>query len=138
MEVPLKRLSLLCLVLTHCGRVGKLDTGRYEVADQEYSSQNYVMERTFQGEGRFAERHLIDRCLLMEMTGTWIQDGGKLTLTYDRMRNRGSCQDTLAAWAADSARLEIPVRNVDGKSFESFLAASEGKPDKWIRWLRAD
>lgn len=139
-EVPLKRLLLLplALALVQCDRVGTLSTGKYAVADQEYSSQNYVMERIFQGGGGFTEAHHINRCLLMEMSGTWTQEGGELTLQYARMRNRESCRDSLAAWSADSAKLEIPVRNVDGRSFESFLAASEGKPDKWIKWLKAD
>jgi hypothetical protein len=127
-----------CLLLVHCGRVGKVAHGRYEVADQEYSSQNYVMERRFDARGGFEERHLLDRCLMMEMKGRWEQDGAKLNLAYSEMRNRGACRDSLPAFAPDSARLVIPVRNVDKDGFESFLAASEGKPDKWIRWMKAE
>jgi hypothetical protein len=129
---------ILALILIQCGRVGKLNTGKYEIADQEYSSQNYVMERLFEPQGGFLETHILERCLLMEMRGTWLQDGGKLTLRYSEMRNRNSCRDSLPAFAKDSAELKIPVRNVDRGSFESFLAASEGKPDKWIKWLRRD
>lgn len=136
----MKRLLLLplCLLLTHCGRVGKLDSGRYEVADQEYSSQNYTLERRFEPAGAFEERHLLDRCLMMEMKGEWVQEGGELTLRYSRTRNRGSCRDSLPAFAADSAVLRIPIRNVEGRSFESFLAAGDGKPEKWIKWLKSE
>lgn len=136
----MKRLMLLplCLMLADCGRVGKVSTGKYEVSDQEYSSQNYTMQRLFDPQGGFEERHVIDRCLLMEMKGNWVQEGGRLTLTYARMRNRETCRDSLANWSKDSAQLEIPVRNVERGSFESFLAASEGKPDKWIRWLKTE
>lgn len=136
----MKRLMLLplCLVMTHCGRVGKLDAGRYEVADQEYSSQNYTLERRFGPAGTFEERHVLDRCLLMEMRGAWVQEGGELILRYAEMRNRGTCRDSLPAFARDSAVLTIPVRNVEGASFESFLAASDGKPDKWIKWLKTE
>lgn len=139
-EVPLQRLILipLCLVLLHCGRVEKLNTGNYAVADKEYSGQNYVMERRFNPEGAFTEKHVLEHCLLMEMKGSWIQEGGKLTLRYAEIRNRESCRDSLPAFARDSAELEIPVRNVDGEGFESFLAASDGKPDKWIRWMKTD
>jgi hypothetical protein len=140
MEVLVKRLMLLpfCLLMTQCGRVGKLDAGKYEVADQEYSSQNYVLERRFGTAGTFEERHVLDRCLMMEMKGAWAQEGGELTLRYAEMRNRATCRDSLPAFARDSAELRIPVRNVEGGSFESFLAASDGKPDKWIRWLKVD
>lgn len=136
----MKRLLLLplCLAMTHCGRVGKLDAGKYEVADQEYSSQNYVLERRFEPAGTFEERHLLDRCLLMEMKGAWVQEGGELTLRYSQMRNRGTCRDSLPAFGRDSAELKIPVRNVESGSFESFLAASDGKPDKWIKWMKID
>lgn len=134
----MKRLTLLslCLLLVHCGRVGKVSNGQYEVADQEYSSQNYVLERHFDSQGGFQERHLLDRCLMMEMKGRWVQEGGKLNLTYTEMRSRGTCRDSLPAFSRDSAELVIPVRNVDAEGFESFLAASEGKPDKWIKWLK--
>lgn len=136
----MRRLMLLpiCLALSHCGRVGKLDAGRYSVADQEYSSQDYVLERRFEAGGGFSEKHLVERCLLMEMKGEWIQDGGELTLRYAEIRNRETCRDSLPAFARDSAELRIPVRNVGSDGFESFLAASDGKPDKWIRWLRVD
>ena len=131
-------LFLLCLLTTHCGRVNKLAAGKYEVADQEYSSQNYNMQRQFAPSGEFQEKHVVDRCLLMEMSGHWRQEGGTLTLLYDRMRNRSNCQDSLPAWGNDSAKLEIPLRNVDASSYESMLAASEGRPEKWIKWLKMD
>lgn len=136
----MKRLMLLplCLLVTQCGRVGKLDSGKYEVSDQEYSSENYTLERRFDAAGTFEERHLLDRCLMMEMKGNWVQDGGELTLRYSEMRNRGACRDSLPAFAPDSAELKIPVRNVEGRSFESFLAASDGKPEKWIKWLKTE
>jgi hypothetical protein len=126
------------LLLLHCGRVGRVESGKYEVADQEYSSQNYVMERLFDPKGAFQEKHILDRCLMMEMRGSWMQEGGRLTLSYAEMRNRASCRDSLGAFAKDSAELEIPVRNVEDRGFESYLAASEGKPDKWIRWLKVE
>ena len=136
----MKRLLILplFLLLTDCGRVGKLTNGKYEVSDQEYSSQNYSLQRLFDAQGGFEEKHVLDRCLVMEMKGKWIQKGGQLSLHYDQMRNRGSCRDSLAGWAKDSADLKIPVRNVEGGSFESFLAASDGKPEKWIRWLKTE
>lgn len=129
---------MLCLILSQCGRVGKLGSGKYAVADQEYSSQNYSMERQFLAQGTFEEKHVVDHCLLMEMTGKWIQDGGTLTLTYEQIRNRANCHDSLPAWGRDSSQLKIPVRNVDATSYESLLAASNGKPDKWIKWLKTE
>jgi hypothetical protein len=128
----------LGMALLHCERVGRLDGGRYAVADREYSEQDYVIERSLGTGGRFEERHLVERCLLMEMTGAWIQDGGRLELRYDRSRLRESCRDSLPAWTADSSRLEIPIRNVESGGYESLLAAAEGKPEKWIRWNRQD
>jgi hypothetical protein len=41
-------------------------------------------------------------------------------------------------WSQDSARLEIPIRNVTRGSYESLLAASDGKPEKWIQWLKPE
>lgn len=131
-------LFLMCLPLLQCGRTPKLGTGSYAVADQEYSSQNYAMLRHFQSSGTFEEKHELDHCLLMEMTGKWEQEGGTLKLRYDRMRNRASCHDSLPEWARDTSALEIPVRNVEGKSFESLLAASDGKPEKWLKWLKTE
>ena len=128
----------LCLALAQCGRVGKLGIGHYAVADQEYSSQNYSMERQYRAEGRFTEKHVVDHCLLMEMTGKWAQDGGTLTLKYDQIRNRRTCHDSLPGWSQDSSQLKIPVRNVAGDSYESLLAASDGKPEKWIKWLKTE
>ena len=128
----------LCLTLIQCGRIGKLGSGKYAVADQEYSSQNYSMERVLRAGGEFTEQHLVDHCLLMEMTGKWKQDGGTLTLNYDQIRNRPNCHDSLTAWGKDSSALKIPVRNVDANSYESLLAASGGKPDKWIKWLKTE
>ena len=128
----------LCLALTHCSRTGQLGSGKYEVADQEYSSQNYSMQRLFSGQGGFEEKHVVDHCLLMEMTGKWIQDGATLTLKYAQMRNRATCHDSLPEWGRDSAELKIPVRNVEAASYESLLAASDGKPEKWIKWLRTE
>jgi hypothetical protein len=134
------RLLLLvpAVLLIDCGRVGRLEAGKYEVADQEYSSQNYVMERKLEPSGAFEEKHTLDHCLLMEMRGTWNQEGGRLTLSYAEMRNRGTCRDSLPAFAKDSAKLEIPLRNVEDGSFESYLAAADGKPDKWIKWLKVN
>ena len=128
----------LCLALIQCGRIGKLGSGKYAVADPEYSSQNYSMERQFTTEGGFAEKHVVDHCLLMEMTGKWVQDGGTLTLKYDQIRNRANCHDSLPTWSRDSSELKVPVRNVAGDSYESLLAASDGKPEKWIKWLRTE
>jgi hypothetical protein len=128
----------LCILLIQCGRTGKLGSGTYEVADQEYSSQNYSMQRRFSTEGGFEEKHVVDHCLLMEMTGKWIQDGRTLTLKYDRIRNRSTCHDSLPAWSADSSELKIPVRNIAGDGYESLLAASDGKPEKWIRWNKTE
>lgn len=138
---PLNLLSLslpISLVLIGCHRIGKLGAGKYDVSDQEYSSQNYLMEREFTSQGAFEEKHVIDHCLLMQMSGKWVQDGGTLTLKYDQMRNRPTCHDSLPGWAKDSAELKIPVRHVEGNSFESFLAASDGKPSKWILWNKMD
>lgn len=129
---------LLGLAVTHCGRTQKLGSGQYAVADQEYSSQNYSMRRHLASQGGFEEKHEVDHCLLMEMTGTWMQEGGKLNLQYARMRNRPTCRDSLAAWTVDTSRLAIPIRNVDGTSYEALLAASDGKPEKWIKWLKTE
>lgn len=128
----------LCLAFVHCGKVGKLGEGTYEVADREYSSQNYGMSRVFESGGDFREKHVVDHCLLMEMRGKWSQKNGSLHLDYAAIRNRAACRDSLPEWAADSAALEIPIRNVDGTSFESFLTASDGKPEKWIKWLKTE
>ncbi|MDB5106071.1 MAG: hypothetical protein JWP91_3760 [Fibrobacteres bacterium] len=135
----MKRLSLLILslFLIHCGRTGKLGSGKYEVADQEYSSQNYSMARHFTPEG-FEEKHVVDHCLLMEMSGKWAQDGSTLELSYGKIRNRATCHDSLSAWAVDTSKLTIPIRNVEGTSYESLLAASDGKPEKWIKWLKTE
>jgi hypothetical protein len=140
MEVDLKYLLLasFCLALVQCGRIGKLGAGKYAVADREYSSQNYSMERQFDAQGGFTEQHVVDHCLLLEMTGKWVQKGGTLLLTYDHTRNRASCHDSLPAFAQDSAQLKIPVRNVDPTSYESLLAASDGKPEKWIKWFKTE
>jgi len=128
----------LSLSFVQCGRTGKLDAGKYEVADQEYSSQNYSMRRKFTPQGGFEEQHVVDHCLLMEMTGIWIQKGGTLTLSYAQGRNRASCHDSLPAWSVDTSKLSIPIRNVEGTSYESLLAASDGKPEKWIKWLKTE
>jgi hypothetical protein len=121
-----------------CGRIGKIGAGTYAVADQEYTSQNYAMERTFQPAGTFEERHVVDHCLLLELSGRWIQDGGSLQLGYARSRNRANCRDSLPAWSIDTSKLEIPIRNVEGTGYEALLAASEGKPEKWIRWMKTE
>jgi hypothetical protein len=122
----------------HCERTGKLGGGRYAVADREYSEQDYVIERSLETGGRFEEKHFVDRCLLMEMAGGWMQEGARLELRYDRSRMRESCRDSLPAWASDTSRLEIPIRKVEIGGYESLLAASDGKPEKWIRWNRQD
>jgi hypothetical protein len=125
----------LAMGLIQCGeKIGKLEPGTYDVSDQEYSSQNYLMERLFTSEGSFEEKHMVDHCLLMEMHGKWQQAKGDLTLTYDQSRNRPTCHDSLPEWAKDSAQLHIPIRNIDSRSFESLLAASDGKPEKWLKW----
>jgi hypothetical protein len=126
------------LALTHCGRTGKLASGTYSVADQEYSSQNYSMERTLAPGGSFEERHVVDHCLLMEMKGAWAQDGSELRLSYAQARNRATCHDSLPAWSTDTSRLAIPIRNVEGTGYEALLAASDGKPEKWIRWMKTE
>ena len=129
---------VLALGLLHCGRTGKLGAGTYMVADQEYSSQNYSMEREFMPEGVFAERHVLDHCLLLEMSGAWAQDGDRLRLSYARSRTRASCHDSLPAWTVDTSKLDIPIRKVGGTGYEALLAASEGKPEKWIRWMKTE
>jgi hypothetical protein len=131
-------LCLTSLTLIQCGRTGKLGAGKYEVADQEFSSQNYSIQRQFGGDGGFEERHVLDHCLVMEMTGKWVQDGRKLALHYAQMRNRATCHDSLPGWGVDTSRLEIPIRNVVGDSYEALLAASDGKPEKWIKWLKTE
>jgi hypothetical protein len=126
------------LVLVQCGRVGKLGAGTYDVADEEYSSQNYGMERKLAPEGTFEERHVVDHCLLLEMSGTWAQDGGRLKLSYARSRNRRTCHDSLPGWSTDTSKLVIPIRSVEAKGYEALLAASGGKPEKWIRWMKTE
>lgn len=126
------------LLLADCGRVGKLGAGTYDVADQEYTSQNYGMERKLMPEGTFEERHVVDHCLLLELSGTWKQDGGRLKLNYARSRNRPTCHDSLPGWSVDTAKLAIPIRNVEATGYEALLAASDGKPEKWIRWMKTE
>jgi hypothetical protein len=135
----LRFVPIFCVLsLTGCGRVGKLGAGTYAVADQEYSSQNYAMERRFQAAGTFEERHVVDHCLLLELSGTWAQDGRRLNLAYARARNRPTCRDSLPAWSVDTAKLVIPIRNVEATGYEALLAASDGKPEKWIRWMKTE
>lgn len=138
----MKRISLislpLALLLIQCGRTGKVGSGTYEVADQEYSSQNYSMQRKLAPQGGFEEKHVLDHCLVMEMTGNWVQDGGSLKLSYAQARNRATCHDSLPAWSTDTAKLTIPIRNVEGTGYEALLAASDGKPEKWIKWLKTE
>lgn len=131
-------LLFICLLVLHCGRPTKLGSGKYEVADQEYSSQNYSMQRQFTPQGGFDEKHVVDHCLLMEMKGNWIQDGGTLTLKYVEMRNRATCRDSLPGWGVDTSELKIPIRNVDVSGYESLLAAGNGKPEKWIKWMKTE
>jgi hypothetical protein len=114
--------------MTQCGRVEKLDSGKYAVADQEYSSQNYSLERSFESAGAFEERHLLDRCLMMEMKGDWVQKGGALTLRYSESRNRGSCRDSLPDFARDSAELRIPIRNVERPAPQHWRARIRLRP----------
>ncbi len=135
---PKRLLLLMTLMLFNCQKVGKLGAGKYDVYDQEYSSQNYLLERKFTDQGAFEESHTIDHCLLMDMRGKWKQDGNTLTLKYTQMRNRPTCHDSLPTWDQDSAELKIPIRNVDASTYESMLAASDGKPAKWIKWNRVD
>jgi hypothetical protein len=126
------------VAIVACGRIGKLGAGTYAVADQEYSSQNYGMERVFLPAGTFEERHVVDHCLLLELSGSWVQDGGKLRLSYARSRDRANCHDSLPAWSVDTVKLEIPIRKVEGTGYEALLAASDGKPEKWIRWMKTE
>lgn len=135
----MKRFILFAIGLAciGCGRTGRLTSGSYAVADQEYSSQNYSLERKLEAAGSFAEKHTVDHCLLMEMTGTWQQESGSLRLKYGRIRNRRNCRDSLSEWSADSTELRIPVRNVEADAYESLLAASGGKPEKWIKWIKS-
>jgi hypothetical protein len=44
----------------------------------------------------------------------------------------------LPDWAKDSTSLKIPVRSVEETGFESLLAASDGRPEKWLRWIRLE
>ena len=131
-------LILVGLTFIQCGRTGKLGAGKYDLADQEFSSQNYSIQRALAGDGGFEEKHVVDHCLLMEMTGKWVQDGGKLSLHYAQRRNRESCHDSLPVWGVDTSALEIPIRNVAGGGYEALLAAADGKPEKWIKWLRSE
>jgi hypothetical protein len=128
----------LSLALIQCGRTGKVRSGTYEVADQEYSSQNYSMQRVLSPQGGFEEKHVVDHCLLMEMNGHWLQDGGTLKLSYAQVRNRSTCHDSLPAWSTDTSKLSVPIRKVEGDGYEALLAASDGKPEKWIKWLKTE
>jgi hypothetical protein len=135
----LRIISLASLfAMLGCGRIGKIGAGTYSVADQEYTSQNYAMERSFLPTGTFEERHVVDHCLRLELSGRWLQDGGRLQLSYDRSHSRANCHDSLPAWAVDTSKLEIPIRKVAGTGYEALLAASDGKPEKWIQWIRTD
>jgi len=129
---------LFFLFLTGCEKINLLKPGKYMVLDQEYSSQNYQMERVFNSQGTFIESHTIDHCLLMEMTGTWKQEKENLMLTYAESQNRANCHDSLPALKKDSSDLKIPLRNIQVTGFESFLTASGGKAAKWIQWNKMD
>lgn len=54
------------------------------------------------------------------------------------IRSRESCRDSLRGRSADSAQPEIPIRNVKARTWEPPPAASEGKPEKRIQWVRVD
>ncbi len=128
----------MALALVECGRTGKVASGTYQVSDQEYGSQNYAMERKLAPQGGFQEQHVVDHCLLMEMNGTWLQEGGALKLSYAQIRNRQSCHDSLPEWSTDTTKLSIPIRNVEGTGYEALLAATDTKPEKWIKWLKTE
>ena len=130
--------SILALVLVQCSRTGKVVSGTYEIADQEYSSQNYVMLRKLKSQGEFEERHILNRCLRMEMTGKWEQVGGTIVLDYTQARNRDNCSDPMPAWSVDTSRLSIPIRNVEGTGYEALLAATDTQSEKWIKWMRTE
>lgn len=144
----LKSIFTLCFTLTiatlvgfelmGCDKIGTLQAGKYAVSDQEYSSQNYLMQRIFTTQGTFTEQHTVDHCLLMEMNGKWLQKKGELQLSYQESHNRANCHDSLSQFAKDSAELKIPIRNIQVTGFESFLTASGGKPEKWIQWNKLD
>jgi hypothetical protein len=119
-----------------CSHEKNLEAGRYAVADSEYSQDNYDLRRDFRGDGTFSEAHSLSNCLMMEMEGHWIQENNQLQLNYSTSRQRTSCKQDLPEFKADSAHLTIPIRHVEGESFESFLTASGGKPEKWLRWNR--
>jgi len=138
MKQVLRILFLGFLFLVGCEKTGVLKAGKYLVSDQEYSSQNYQMERVFTSQGSFTESHTIDHCLLMEMTGKWKQEKGTLLLTYAQSRNRANCHDSLPSLKNDSSDLNIPIRNIQVTGFESFLTGSGGKAAKWIQWNKMD
>ena len=48
------------------------------------------------------------------------------------------CRDSLPGFGVDSSELKIPVRNVGKREFESLLAASDGKPEKWLKWIKVE
>lgn len=131
-------ISISALALVHCSRTGKVVSGTYEIADQEYSSQNYVMLRKLESQGGFEERHILNRCLRMEMTGKWEQKGGNMVLNYAQARNRDNCSDSMPAWSVDTSRLSIPIRNVEGMGYEALLAATDTKSEKWIKWMKTE
>jgi hypothetical protein len=124
------------LGLLGCSSEKMLEAGRYAVADAEYSQDNYDLRREFRGDGTFSEAHTLTNCLMMEMQGRWVQDGDQLHLTYLSSRQRTTCKQDLSEFKSDSAALQIPIRHVETESFESFLTASGGKPEKWLRWNR--
>jgi hypothetical protein len=128
--------TAFCALLLGCQGEKNLAAGQYAVADAEYSQDNYGLRREFRKDGSFTEAHSLSNCLLMEMKGQWVQKGDELRLQYAESRQRASCKVELPSFAPDSAQLVIPIRNVETQSFESFLTASDGKPEKWLRWNR--
>lgn len=127
---------VLGTLLQGCKSEKAVAAGQYAVTDAEYSQDNYDMRRDLRADGTFTEAHSLSNCLLMEMQGQWQQKGAELRLQYLTARQRTSCKVDLPEFAPDSAQLVIPIRHVEEHSFESFLTASGGKAEKWLRWNR--
>lgn len=124
------------LALMACQKERALETGKYAVNDPEYREDHYDLHREFQADGSFSEAHSLSNCVMMEMKGRWEQNDSELRLHYASSRQRKKCSQEFSGFVADSGQLVIPIRHVQKGSFESFLTASGGKPEKWLLWNR--
>lgn len=76
--------------------------------------------------------------MLVQIDGRWSQDGDRLVLAHERIRLVPSCAESTGEWKKDSTEAKIPIRNVAGGSFETFLPEEGQNPSKWLRWEKRE